>query len=137
MAGVYVIEAPDVERVKVGWSFKPQLRLVNLQVSSPVALRLRFVAEIGLLGDRSLHAALYEQGDRAAQAERLAHEQLRDHRLHGEWFACGWDTAAEAAFASAVLAAGAERVHAYTADVDYTGRRMAELAEGDPFEGLT
>lgn len=65
---VYVIQSPLGGAVKIGYSRDPQARLADMQVGSPVPLRL--VATF--------------RGGRAE--ERALHEALRGSRSHGEWF---------------------------------------------------
>jgi len=65
---IYFIHAPEVRRVKIGFSTDPESRLASLQVGSPVELRL-----IKLIrGNRNEEARL--------------HFRFRDKRLDGEWF---------------------------------------------------
>lgn len=65
---VYFIEAPDLNRIKIGKAVDPEKRLATLQVGSPVQLKL--IAKIP--GGCSL--------------ERELHDAFSDARLDGEWF---------------------------------------------------
>lgn len=65
---VYVIHAPEVRRVKIGYTTDPAQRLATLRTGSPV--RLQIVKLIR--GDKNEEARL--------------HFRFRDKRLDGEWF---------------------------------------------------
>ena len=64
----YVIQCADSNRVKIGASKNPESRLRILQIGSPSPLRLIAILDVD---------------------ERWAHDDLREYRLHGEWFAWG------------------------------------------------
>lgn len=69
MQGVYVIRAIGTPRVKIGWSNNVEKRLNGLKTGCPYPVELLKVIETD---DQSM--------------ERLAHEALRQFRVHGEWF---------------------------------------------------
>lgn len=66
---VYFIQAVSGGPIKIGMSQNPERRLADLQVGSPVMLRIIGAAA----GGQSREAAL--------------HRRLAKYRLHGEWFA--------------------------------------------------
>lgn len=66
---VYVIQAVESGRIKIGIAKNPTKRLAMLQVGSPERLELMGSA----VGGRSLEIRL--------------HAELHRDRLHGEWFA--------------------------------------------------
>lgn len=66
---VYFIQAIEGGPIKIGMSQNPERRLADLQVGSPVRLRIIGVA----VGGQQREAAL--------------HRRLAKHRVHGEWFA--------------------------------------------------
>lgn len=65
---VYFIFCDTLDRFKIGYSAKPELRFVKMQSDSPTQLSLVSVIE----GDEASEAAL--------------HERFEGDRLHGEWF---------------------------------------------------
>jgi hypothetical protein len=65
---VYVIQAAESGRIKIGVARDPYRRLAELQVGSPEQLELIGVAPGGRKRELELHA------------------ELRHDRLHGEWF---------------------------------------------------
>lgn len=74
MAGwVYFIHAPEVGRVKIGIAVNPPKRLMELQVGSPVSLRLLGVIKGGEQEEAELHSEFY------------------DLRIQGEWFRAASD----------------------------------------------
>ena len=74
---VYIVEAEGLDRVKIGTSVRPQIRLINMQVGSPVKLHL--IAVRGFIA--------------ADEIEALLHHRLKDYHLHGEWFDLSVDRA--------------------------------------------
>ena len=67
---IYYIGCHETKRVKIGFTHgRPIDRLAQLQTGSPTPLALMAV----------------EGGDR--DKERRLHEEFRNHRVHGEWFA--------------------------------------------------
>lgn len=73
MTCVYVIEAAEVGRVKVGRAVNPWARTVDMQVCSPVRLKLFGAIQIASLKE-------------ASRVEARCQFRLRDLRVHGEWF---------------------------------------------------
>ncbi len=71
---VYVVEAPN-GLYKVGWAKRPEKRLAELQLSSPVRLTL-------LCSWRCRDAN---------KAEGILHQVFREKRSHGEWYALDLD----------------------------------------------
>ena len=65
---VYFIHAPDLGRVKIGYTSDPDSRLSSMQTGSPCQLVL----------------ARLERGNR--DLERRLHHRFREKRIHGEWF---------------------------------------------------
>lgn len=66
---VYFVLAPEVGRVKIGYSEKPPYnRMIDLQVGSPVKLELIYSIPGGPLLEKGIHA------------------KFDSYRLHGEWF---------------------------------------------------
>jgi hypothetical protein len=66
---VYFVSAGDDGPIKVGFTGGAlRRRLADLQVTSPVRLRVIFAVKGG------------------QPEERKTHRELREHRLHGEWF---------------------------------------------------
>lgn len=65
---VYFIHAPEVRRVKIGYSTDVEKRLIGLQTSSPCALRLIKI----IPGGKDL--------------EQRLHYRFRAHHVDGEWF---------------------------------------------------
>jgi hypothetical protein len=84
---VYVIEAQEVQRVKIGTARRPHFRLAALQVGSPVKLRL---AEVLCFGKGV-----------CCQVEQLAKKRLLECRAIGEWFDVDTATALAAISAAA------------------------------------
>ena len=68
---IYVI-GPENGPYKIGFSSDPVSRLSNLQVSSPVVLKLHYSESTTLA--------------KAKIIEKLIHRQLSHQRLRGEWF---------------------------------------------------
>ncbi|MGW2582588.1 GIY-YIG nuclease family protein [Streptomyces virginiae] len=68
---VYLIGSDEVRPVKIGISGKPESRLVDMQVGSPVLLRLLWKIP-----------GSYEM-------EQALHSSLRAYHRHGEWFDFG------------------------------------------------
>ncbi len=69
---VYIIGGESVEPpFKVGYSVDPRRRLKDLQIGSPVALKLHYVAHL-------------KKGTRSAEGK--IHRQLKKHKVRGEWF---------------------------------------------------
>lgn len=68
---LYLIGSDEVRPVKIGISFDPDKRLEELQVGSPVTLRLLWKTP----GGREMEQAL--------------HERFRSYCKHGEWFDFG------------------------------------------------
>jgi hypothetical protein len=89
MVSVYVIEALEVKRVKVGVAIDPQRRLGAMQVDSPVRLGLFGAIEVGTQDD-------------ALVLEKAAHERLAKVWAHGEWFNLHADGAMQAVDAAAL-----------------------------------
>lgn len=94
---VYFLDAPSVNRIKIGTGICPEDRLNAVRLMSPVPVVL-----IGMI-----------VGGRTREAE--LHEKFKERRVHGEWFdadqamrdeiAClmlgdAWDNACDAARAS-------------------------------------
>lgn len=69
---IYVIGG-ESGAVKVGIAESPERRLADLQMGSPVRLRVLYAGEMSC---RRI----------ARRAEALAHHYLKAHREHGEWF---------------------------------------------------
>jgi hypothetical protein len=67
---VYVIYAVGTRHLKIGYGTEPRKRLTELQMGSPVPLRL--------LWSQVCHDA--------AAVERSLHKQCAQYRLRGEWF---------------------------------------------------
>lgn len=67
---VYFIEAVGLNRVKIGIAKDPRRRLGDLQVGSPVILRLMSVFLV----------------DEPAEWERGFHRRYADHHVTGEWY---------------------------------------------------
>jgi len=65
---VYAITAPEVGRVKFGYSSDPARRFHGIKVASPVSVSLVAVVEGG------------------PRLEELIHNEFRDTRRTGEWF---------------------------------------------------
>jgi hypothetical protein len=78
---VYVIH--DGERAKIGVATDMRRRREALQSGNPKALVLAF------------HVTAASK-THAHQIERHAHQALAEYRIGGEWFAVGWERAAEA-----------------------------------------
>lgn len=73
---VYIIEYPKAAAVKIGYSASdPAHRLKQLQCGCPHELRLAF------------HWKLHNS-NHARQLEVIAHRELSDRRMLGEWFSC-------------------------------------------------
>jgi len=74
---LYLLEAGGL--FKVGISNDVRKRLAGLQGASPVPVRL----------------VMYRRINRATarRVEKYAHERLREHHSHGEWFRCAEDVA--------------------------------------------
>lgn len=70
MSALYLVTAPEVDRVKIGSSNDPQLRLQALQVGCPVKLHL------------------FKHFARCGSAESDLHAIFKDYRIIGEWFGC-------------------------------------------------
>lgn len=77
---IYVIQGPTERirgkirhHVKIGYSRHPLDRMKELQVGSPIKLKMLGTAKCKSLAD-------------AKQAEKLAHRMFKYHRHHGEWF---------------------------------------------------
>lgn len=66
---VYFVQGRDGGPIKIGSAIDVSLRIAELQVGSPVILVL--LGELPLAG---------------VEMERELHRELRDYRLHGEWF---------------------------------------------------
>lgn len=65
---VYFLDAPSVNRIKIGTGIAPEDRLQAVRLMSPVPIEL-----IGLIiGGRSREAEL--------------HKKFAEYRAHGEWF---------------------------------------------------
>lgn len=67
---VYVVLAPEVQRVKIGYSRHVQRRFESLQANSPILLRF--------LG--------YVPQPQAKKLEFTLHQKLSPHRSHCEWY---------------------------------------------------
>jgi DNA-binding XRE family transcriptional regulator len=65
---IYFVRCALTSRVKIGFSEKPWLRLVKIQVDCPTELSLAAVLD----------------GD--VDAERAFHARFKEHRIRGEWF---------------------------------------------------
>lgn len=65
---VYFLDAPSVNRIKIGTAIEPEHRVTAVRLMSPVEIRL-----IGTIA-----------GGRSKEAE--LHERFRERRAHGEWF---------------------------------------------------
>ena len=70
---VYFIEAVGTNRVKIGFSSDPYLRLQQIRTCSPFPVRLLAVIE------------------GSVDLERAFHSQYDHKRIHGEWFIVGDD----------------------------------------------
>jgi hypothetical protein len=73
---VYFIEAfgeHELKRIKIGSSQHPKERLAELQVGSPVKLKLMGVVKC-------------QSNNHARQVEKLAHKIFHAQRRRGEWF---------------------------------------------------
>lgn len=69
---IYVIEAAEIGRVKIGFTrHDPRKRLASFQTMSPVRLRIRTIID----------------GD--LRTEGILHNALKEHQVIGEWFADG------------------------------------------------
>lgn len=79
---IYIIEAPDLGRMKVGRGDKPSDRLAELQIGSPTEL--------------TIHSTYEVPARVAGWIERHAHRLLQSSRTHGEWFQCRSQTAVSA-----------------------------------------
>lgn len=65
MSMTYVFGSDEINRVKIGTSVAPLSRLAQVNTGSPFRLGLLALLDV---------------------TERTAHDDLRIHRLHGEWF---------------------------------------------------
>ncbi len=65
---VYFIEAPELNRVKIGVASNPERRFMNLSVGSPVELRIAGV----------FFGSLY--------LEQYLHKKFAQFHVRGEWF---------------------------------------------------
>jgi hypothetical protein len=52
---VYFVEAPEVNRIKIGWTAEPAFRVSNLRGSSPCSLQLLKVVAGGLSEEARWH----------------------------------------------------------------------------------
>lgn len=68
MGHVYLAEALEIGRIKVGWSKNPNKRVANISSESPVKVRL-IAFKDGTIKD-----------------EGRVHLRLKEWRLKGEWF---------------------------------------------------
>ena len=85
---VYVIEAAEVKRVKIGRAIDPNARMMEMRCGSPALL--------------VLHGGVrFRIGVEAALVERKAHARLHCCRSHGEWFDLGAEAAMQAVCAAA------------------------------------
>ena len=69
---LYVVQARRSTRFKVGISADPRRRMRDLQIGS--AVKLELVCCVGIEGE---------------ETETLAHDIMRQHHCHGEWFDLG------------------------------------------------
>lgn len=92
---VYVISAGPM-RQKIGVSWRPESRCETLMTIEKVPLEVHFSAPV-------------DPAD-AFGIERLAHWQLRDHCLGGEWFGVSPEAAIENVMAAVVAYGAGERV---------------------------
>jgi len=88
---VYIIHAPAISRVKIGYASNPRKRFSGLRTSSPVDLELLAV----IPGDRD--------------CERALHARFSVYRCDGDWFDA---TPAIMGFAANFPSAGAGRIRA-------------------------
>jgi len=82
---IYVMEAPEVERVKIGFSTMSSLagRFASVNGQSPVPVHLAFVFTVAARDD-------------VRYLERRVHTLLKGKRIRGEWFCATVDEAREA-----------------------------------------
>lgn len=73
MSYVYLIEATESRRLKIGVARDPLRRLATLQTGSPEPLRL-------------LHTRHCETTRAAKSLERALHRRFEPFHIHGEWF---------------------------------------------------
>ena len=110
---VYVMEGAELGAVKVGYSYDPAKRLMDLKRSVPFELVMR-----GLV---------FGEDHQIAALERDVHDRLKSKGVHlrGEWFKLGWRSAM-----GEVMAQAEDRgfdVH----DIDAVGRLYSEHPESD------
>ncbi len=80
IALLYIVEARDVRRCKIGLATDIRHRFAAVQSGSPLKLRL--------------HAYYRLPRQWASRFECCVHMLLAGHRLHGEWFECSpWEAA--------------------------------------------
>ena len=73
---VFSVDEPGIpERLKIGFSQDPEVRLSNIEKSSPFRLALY------------THSPFHMPGRAAYSWEQEIHRRLAEYRLHGEWFA--------------------------------------------------
>lgn len=68
LRGLYLVQAEESRRVKIGWSADVYTRLDSLRTGSPERLRLIAVLDV------------------PRSEEKLIHDRLGQYRVHGEWF---------------------------------------------------
>lgn len=73
MSYVYLIEATESRRLKIGVARDPLKRLATLQTGCPELLALR-------------HTRRFESLAAAKQAERRLHKRFELFHIRGEWF---------------------------------------------------
>ena len=82
---VYAIQCRVTGRIKIGRSGSPRARFATIQGGSPTKLTL--LGELVQIDYPQGRDAIFYQDERACVwFEAHCHEQLREHRLHGEWF---------------------------------------------------